>query len=146
VKKFLVILAFFGLLIFAAGLSSQKTGAKKNIFEKGTQDELERAKQISLNILRGKSAERATGDVADFQVQKVEIDELKMAHTKVRQAIGNIPVWEGEAIVHLNPDGELSTITDDLKQSIAVNTQPNFSAKEADKFALGMYRGKAELI
>ena len=76
---------------------------------------------------------------------RVEIDELKMAHTRVRQTVGKVPVWEGEAIVHLKSDGELSTITDNLKESISVNTDPNFTAKEAVKFALGIYRGKAEL-
>ncbi len=112
-KKILGILAFFGLLIFAGGLISQKSGASKSVFQSGTQDELEIAKQISLDILRGQSAQRAIGNADEFSVQKVKIDELKMAHTKVRQTVGGIPVWEGEAIVHLNPDGELSSITDD---------------------------------
>jgi hypothetical protein len=41
-----------------------------------------------------------------------------MAHTKVRQTVGDVPVWEGEAIVHLKADGSLSTITDNLKESL----------------------------
>ena len=60
-----------------------------------------------------------------------------MAHTSVRQTVGGVPVWEGEAIVHLKKDGELSTVTDDLKESVAVNTQPNLSEKDAIKLALG---------
>ena len=79
-----------------------------------------------MDILRGQAAQRAIGDVNDFEVQKVEIDELKMAHTRVRQVFDGVPVWEGEAIVHLQPDGELSTITDDLKENISVNTKSNF--------------------
>ena len=144
-KKLLAITAFFGLLIFAAGIISQETKAGKNIFHNGGQDDLEIAKQISLDILRGQTAYRAVGRTDDLEVQTVEIDEYKMAHTKVRQTVGGVPVWEGEAIVHLKSDGELSTITDGLKEFLNVETTPNISAREAIKIATRNYRGKAEL-
>lgn len=66
-----------------------------------------------------------------------------MAHTRVRQAVNGIPVWEGEAIVHLKSDGTLSTVTDDLKEAIAVDTTPNFGEKQAFRAAVAMYEGKA---
>jgi Zn-dependent metalloprotease len=145
VKRFLSILAVFGVAIFVFGLIVNKTGANKPVFNAGSQDELETAKQISLDILRGRAAQRAIGNVDEFQVQKVEIDSLKMAHTRVRQTLGGVPVWEGEAIVHLNTDGSLSTITDDLKEMIAVNTEPNITQKVAINTVLDTYRGKAKL-
>ncbi len=144
-KKILSILLVFGIGFVIFGLISDKAGAKKPVFEKGTQDELEQAKQISLNILRERGAQRAIGNVDEFQIQTVEIDELDMAHTRVRQTVNGIPVWEGEAIVHLRKDGELSTITDDLKEGITVNTEPNFSEKDAYQMAVDMYRGRAKL-
>jgi Zn-dependent metalloprotease len=145
VKKFLSILAVFGVAIFAFGLIIKKTDASKPVFNAGTDDELENAKQISMGILRGRAAQRALGNVDEFQVQKVEIDELKMAHTKFRQVVDGIPVWEGEAVVHLKQDGSLATVTDDLKEMIAVNTKPNFSENEALRIALEGYRGRAKL-
>jgi Zn-dependent metalloprotease len=145
VKKFLSILAVFGVMIFVFGLIGKKADANKPIFNAGTDDELENAKQISLGILRGRAAQRALGNVDEFQVKKVEIDDLKMAHTKVHQTYDKIPVWEGEAIVHLNQDGSLSTVTDDLKEMIAVNTKANFSENEALRIALDGYRGRAKL-
>ncbi|MBS1797049.1 MAG: M4 family metallopeptidase [Acidobacteria bacterium] len=144
-KKFLSILAVFGIAIFVFGLVTKKTNANRPVFNGGSQDELETAKQISLDILRGRAAQRAIGNVDEFQVQKVEIDDLKMAHTRVRQTVGGVPVWEGEAIVHLNQDGTLSTVTDELKEMVAVNTEPNLSAKEAVALALDGYRGRAKL-
>jgi Zn-dependent metalloprotease len=131
VKKFLGILTVFaiGLLIF--GLVSRKTDANRNIFNTGTPDELENAKQISLSILRDRAAQRAIGNPDDYEVQRVEVDDVKMAHTHVRQTVDKIPVWEGEAIVHLKADGDLSLITDDLKENIQVNTQANLSADDA---------------
>ncbi|HEY0429532.1 MAG TPA: M4 family metallopeptidase [Pyrinomonadaceae bacterium] len=146
-KKFLGILALFVLAGSAIFMSiANKAGASKTIFDKGTQDELETAKQISLGILRDTAAQRAVGNADDFQVQKVEIDELRMAHTRVRQTVQGIPVWEGEAIVHLKADGSLSTVTDSLKESIAVNTQPNFGGKEAIQYATRMFKGGDNLI
>lgn len=124
---------------------TNKTGASKNIFNTGSQDELENAKQISLGILRDRAAQRAIGNIDEFQVQKVEIDNLKMAHTRVRQTVGGVPVWEGEAIVHLKADGALSTVTDALKEAIAVNTQPNLSEKDAIRAVVDSYRGRAKL-
>jgi Zn-dependent metalloprotease len=145
VKRFLSILAVFGLVIFVFGLITKKADANKPVFNTGAQDELDNAKQISLGILRDRAAQRAIGNVDEFQVQKVEIDSLKMAHTRVRQTVGGVPVWEGEAIVHLNADGALSTVTDDLKELIAVNTQPNLSQKDAINLAVESYRGTAKL-
>ncbi|MGI8543259.1 MAG: hypothetical protein ACR2MD_07220 [Aridibacter sp.] len=145
VKKFLSILLVFGIGFVIFGIVSNKAGASKPVFKTGSQDELDTAKQISLNILRDRATQRAIGNVDEFQVQTVEIDELDMAHTRVRQTVGGIPVWQGEAIVHLRKDGELSTITDELKENIVVNTEPNFSEKEAFEMAVDMYRGRAKL-
>ncbi|MCP5634781.1 hypothetical protein NL380_27965, partial [Klebsiella pneumoniae] len=66
---------------------------------------------------------------------KVEIDQLKMAHTRFQQTVAGVPVWEGEAIVHLGADGELKELTDNLKAGLAVSTEPNFSASEAFNIA-----------
>ncbi len=144
-KKFLGILALVVLAVSAGFmLVANKAGASKNIFDKGTQDELEQAKQISIGNLRDKATQRAIGNVDEFQVQKVKIDDLRMAHTKVRQIIEGVPVWEGEAIVHLKADGSLLTITDNLKESIAVNTKANFSADQALEIAAGLYKGAVD--
>nr|HMS43543.1 hypothetical protein [Pyrinomonadaceae bacterium] len=146
-KKILGITALFVLaasvvFIFIGG----KAQAGKNVFENGSQDELERAKTISLEILRGQASQRAIGNVDEYQVSKVEIDELRMAHTKVRQTYQGVPVWEGEAIVHLKSDGSLSTITDSLKDNIALaNVQPNFSEKAAISHAVRQDASRAKM-
>lgn len=130
-KKFLGILAVFAIGLLVFGLISKKADANRNIFSTGTPDELENAKQISLGILRDRAAQRAIGNPDEYEVRRVEVDSVKMAHTHVRQMVDKIPVWEGEAIVHLKADGDLSLITDDLKENIQVNTQANLSADDA---------------
>ncbi len=127
------------------GVVSKRAEANRTIFNTGSQDELEIAKQKSIDILRGRATQRAIGNADEFKVSRVEIDDLKMAHTRFQQTVGGVPVWGGEAIVHLNSDGELFTLTDDLAETVTVNTTPNFTTKEAIRFARGMYRGSANL-
>jgi len=127
------------------GIVSKRAEANKALFSTGSQDELENAKRISLDILRDRAAQRAIGNVDEYQVRKVEIDELRMAHTRVRQTVDGIPVWEGEAIVHLDAEGRLTTVTDDLKETVAVNTKANISEKQALRYAMNAYSGKARM-
>jgi len=139
VKKNLSIFAAL-LIAFAVFAFLTKTAeADKTVFGSGSLDDTERVKQISLNYLRDNTASRGIGNTDELKVKSVEFDELNMAHTKVFQTVNEIPVWEGEAIVHIKSDGSLSTITDDLKESLAVNTQPNFSADDAINIAEKMY-------
>ena len=116
----------------------------KIIFSKGNKDELEKAEQISLDILRSRLLNRNTGMNSDFDVKDVKMDSLQMMHTRIQQTVEGFPIWEGEAIVHLNSDGSLFTITDNLKESITVNLVPDLSADEAIEIARKLYRGAAK--
>ena len=144
-KKNLSIFATLLIAIAVFAFLTKTAEADKTVFGSGSLEDTEQVKQISLNYLRDNTANRAIGSADELKVKSVEFDELNMAHTKVFQTVNEIPVWEGEAIVHLKSDGSLRTITDNLKDSIIVNTQPNFTAEEAEKFAVQMYDGAAEL-
>ncbi|MGB5012649.1 MAG: M4 family metallopeptidase [Pyrinomonadaceae bacterium] len=143
-KKILGLLAIVVSVLIVSGTISKRAEANKALFGTGSQDEREVAKRISLDILRDRAAQSAIGNVDEFEIQKVEIDELRMAHTRVRQTVGGVPVWGGEAIVHLKSDGTLATVTDDLRENISVNTTANFSQKEALRFAENAYAGRAK--
>ncbi|HMJ07700.1 MAG TPA: M4 family metallopeptidase, partial [Pyrinomonadaceae bacterium] len=130
-KKILSILTVIAAVLFVFGIVSQHAGASRSLFGNGQDDERDVAARISLNVLRDATGSRAVGNVDEFRVKRVEIDDLKMAHTQFQQFIDGVPVWEGEAIVHLRSDGELSVITDDLKDGIAINTKPNLTPGDA---------------
>ncbi|MGI8639714.1 MAG: M4 family metallopeptidase [Pyrinomonadaceae bacterium] len=138
-KKFLSVCAVLVAAFVTFTFLPKTTEANKTVFGKGTKDDIERVKQISLDYLRNNTANRAVAD--ELKVQSVSFDDLKMAHTKVRQTVNDVPVWEGEAIVHIKANGELSAITDDLKEAVSVNTQPNFSAEDAVEMAINLYKG-----
>lgn len=144
-KKFLGFLTVLACALIVFGIVSKRAGATQAVFNTGSQDEREIAKQISLDFLRGRATQRAIGNPDDFEIKRVEIDGLKTAHTHVRQRIGGVPVWEGEAIVHLGSDGAVTNVTDDLAENIAINTTPNFGEKEAYQLAIRDYTGRAKL-
>ena len=130
-KKFLSIFATLLVAFVVFAFLTRSAEADKTIFGKGTPADLERVKQISLDYLLQNTATRAVGGANELKAQKVDIDDLKMAHTKFRQTVNDVPVWEGEAIVHLKADGSLTGITDDLKSNINVGTDATLSVAEA---------------
>ena len=136
-KRLLILLVVLGTGLIAFGLISNHADANASVFHNGSDDDLALARRIGLDVLREQATLRSIGNSDDFIVKRVEIDELQMAHVHVRQVVGKVPVWEGDAIVHLAPDGSLMSITDELKESIAVDTTPNFAAEQALEIARG---------
>lgn len=142
-KKYFAIAAVIAAVLFVVfGIVLKSADAGKIVFGNGRDDEKEVAKLKSLEVLRDRASRKPVGNPDEFAVNRIEIDEQKMAHTKVQQRIGGVPVWQGEAIVHLQPDGEVSSVTDELKENVAVNTSPNFSPEDAIKLALVIYGSK----
>ena len=138
-KKIVCILAVIFVAMGAFALWSDTTEAQKSAFDK---NDIELVKELSLGHLDNHLASRGLkGGTQDVEIKKVFVDELNMGHTKVQQTVGGIPVWGGEAIVHLNKDGSLSTITDDLIGGISVNTAPNFEKDQSIEMAQRMYKG-----
>jgi Zn-dependent metalloprotease len=133
------IVAWSALAILAlSGCSSPDP----DVFSTGTAPELALAEAASLRLLE---ADLATKDAriarADLFASRVEIDDLAMAHTRVRQTVGGVPVFGGEAIVHLNRDGSLFAITDALVRDIKLTAgaRPSLTEGEAIDAALASY-------
>ncbi len=60
-----------------------------------------------------------------------------MAHARVQQYFRSVPVFGGEAVVHLRADGEFFGDTDDLLTNVGVDIRPILGAAEAVRIALG---------
>lgn len=144
-KKFLSIFTFLLVAFVAFAFLTKSAEADKTVFGTKSSGDVEHIKQISLDFLRNDTANRAIGITSELKAQSVVFDDLNMAHTKVRQTVNDVPVWEGEAIVHLKADGSLSTITDNLKESLFVNTQPTYSEEDAIEIAEKIY-GEADKL
>lgn len=86
---------------------------------------------------------RGAGNV---KVRKVLIDEQGEAHVRAGQDVDGIPVFEGEAVVHVGQDGMLNTITDKLVRDIKVDTKPLLQRHEAEEIAIDEMGGEDLLL
>ncbi|HLL99674.1 MAG TPA: hypothetical protein VK400_01355, partial [Pyrinomonadaceae bacterium] len=109
---------------------------------KYSREDVERIKQNSLEHLKNRASRRGLISAPDdFAIQKIEVDELEMIHVRARQTLDGIPVWGGEAIVHLNADESLFAVTDEMKNIARIGTNPNFAAADAVELAKRFYQG-----
>ncbi|HVK70156.1 MAG TPA: M4 family metallopeptidase [Polyangium sp.] len=77
----------------------------------------------------------------DIVIKRVRIDELSLAHTRILQTFKGVPVFEGEAIVHLDRNGNLSDVTDGFVKHIrrGLSATPTWTEKQAIRAALDRY-------
>lgn len=129
-----VIVAIFAVLSVQSGPS-----ADLKAFHNGSPEELLLARTISENHFQQRLSEYGISSTHDLKVSRVFVDELSMAHTRVQQTFEGIPVFGAEAIVHLNSDGSLFTVTDNLARNVQVNARPDLSSPEAINIAVANY-------
>ncbi len=73
-------------------------------------------------------------DARAARVMRANLDRLGKTHVRVRQLVHNVPVWEGEAIVHVAADGT-TEVTDKRALDIDVDVTPALSAERATELA-----------
>ncbi|HEX8369852.1 MAG TPA: M4 family metallopeptidase [Pyrinomonadaceae bacterium] len=129
---FLIAALFFNLLPIS--IRAQKTSDVPP-----SSPDFERIQKLSLEFLDGE-LDRYTPEPKNtqFKVLSVQTDELGLYHTKLQQFYNDIPVWGSEAIVHLNRDESLYTITNDLVvelEEMRLDTVPQLPVEAAVKRA-----------
>ncbi len=73
-------------------------------------------------------------NLADL-VHKTTRESLSGATVRYRQFVGDIPVYKGEVVVHINNDNQVSFVTANYRPSLALNTVPTITAEEARQLA-----------
>lgn len=93
------------------------------------QAEIDLAPQLEARVVTALAAGRR-----DLRLVASEVDELGITHVRVRQLVRDIPVWEGEAIVHVDTDGT-TEITDERAVGIDVDPTATIAAERAEQIA-----------
>jgi Zn-dependent metalloprotease len=108
-------------------------------------DKLARAEAASRRKLEKKLAKKgiAPNDVKTLRVFE-DNDRGERVHTHVQQTHHGVPVFGGEAIVHLDAttEEEAEEATDTLVADVNVFTTPGMSAEHAVGLARGQYKAK----
>ncbi len=119
--------------------ASQRVAVQQNIGQDALPYELALAKTISYVHLAEHIGRHGIANVNELKTLRVEKDKQSLTHTHVQQTHRGVPVFGGEAIVHLNADSSLSDITDNLISYVQVETEPTITVKEATKIAVSKY-------
>ncbi len=134
VTAVLISALLLGSFPISASAQDYKNLSSKPIDERS--DEYQQLKERSLKYLNeelGKEDDSRESPT-DFNVLSITRDELGLVHAKVQQTYNGLPVFGGEAIVHLDRKGELFTVTNDVAaevDEVKIETEPRVSADEA---------------
>jgi Zn-dependent metalloprotease len=70
-------------------------------------------------------------NVGTFVIKKNQKDRSGWSHVRFQQFLNNVPVWGGEAAVHVKSDDSLFTISNNIVNNLAVDTTPILTSKQA---------------
>jgi bacillolysin len=139
------------LLPLALGLAGCSMAADEpadtktdQVFTSGTEQSMKLAGDLALQHIADR-AQLGLG-TGDLSVRKVLIDEQGGAHVRVGQTIGGIPVFEGEAIIHIGSDGQFDSVTDKTLHDVKLDLVPTVAERDATNLAVMAMGGKALLV
>ena len=138
-RNFVLLLSSLALGLASCATATPVSGDDADLFAQDTPDQELLAEDLSYQQLFDDSGPAMAKNVGELRTMKIHVDDLHMAHTRVQQLVNGVPVFGGEAIVHLHPNGKLFTITDDLVPDVNVDTTPEYTADEAIELAADEY-------
>ncbi|MFO0554480.1 MAG: M4 family metallopeptidase [Polyangiaceae bacterium] len=128
------------------GAATKKESAIQNWvgLEPMTQDRgaLNQLQKVSTDVLLSRMDELGLDDDDDgLDIVSVEVDDVAVGHMKVQQTYAGVPVYGGEAIVHILPDGQFHSVSDSIYRRIHLTESavPTLSDDEAIAKALDGY-------
>lgn len=105
-----------------------------DLFQTGSEEEMVTAEDLGWQHM-GVMMPRLGITADDVEVSRVQIDELGMAHTRFQQKFHGVPVFGGEAIVHMHGNGTIRGLSNGLIADLSVDTTPDYTADEAADIA-----------
>jgi Zn-dependent metalloprotease len=118
-------------VIATVAINAPGVSAQRRVFTTGTPAEIATARARGLAHVQARIHEWGIETPDSLVVTRADVDERSRAHTRVQQYFRGIPVFGGEAIVHLREDGEVEAVTDALVPSVAVNPRARLGAGAA---------------
>ncbi|MDP2308767.1 MAG: M4 family metallopeptidase [Pseudomonadota bacterium] len=128
------------LLLALVGCAASDEGApvaSDYRFDADDAASLEDAESLAWDAVE--SGDKVLAGVSSFTTMRVGVDSVGMAHVRLQQDVDGIPVFGGEAIIHLDAAGAYVGVTDDMVRDLDVDTAPLYTAEEALEIALDTY-------
>ncbi len=77
------------------------------------------APQVALDHLRLHAVDLGVRRIDDIQVRRTDNDSDAVSHVRVQERFKGVPVFLGEAIAHVRPDGVVASVTDNFVKGIS---------------------------
>lgn len=124
-------------LLAGCGLSGTPTGTLNDdlLIDASDPASLRLAEDLALDAVLGPDGPAAANHVDALLVRRVEVDELGLVHVRMQQHVGNVPVFGGDVIVHLDRDGAVLGFTDELRPDMTLDVKTELSSDEAAEIA-----------
>ncbi len=103
------------------------------------------APTVALQYVHAHAEALGLGRVEEVRVRRTEADEDAVSHVRVQEHFRGVPVFQGEAIVHVRPDGVVASVTDALVKDIreSLDTRATLGRDEAIAKAVQTYACEA---
>ncbi|HEX5748651.1 MAG TPA: M4 family metallopeptidase [Archangium sp.] len=133
------------LMLLGSACSVDSTGVDTQATQ-GTQSSnlSTKAEGRGLEQLKAQRPEFFQG-AGDVSLKRSLRDEKGLTHERVSQSFRGVPVFGAEAILHLDANGSVASITDRLKRDLKVDTTPGLRAEEAIQIAVAQVGGSRAL-
>jgi Zn-dependent metalloprotease len=133
------------LSLLAGCVTTEEPGSLKSgqtVFPGEDQETIQLASELAL----GEALERPDlfRGVEDMAVERVNI-EAGEAHARLVQMVGGVPVFQGEAVVHLGTDGKFNSVNDKFVRDIQIDVNPKLKVAEATDAAV-IASGGADML
>ena len=135
-RSLLPLIAIFAVSCTAGG----QLDSKRSVFDGDPAEAALLAEQVAAEWLAGPGA-YAVADIDALETRRIDIDELGMAHLRMDQVENGVPVFGGQAILHVLPSGEVDSITDGLVRDVRAESAPVLSADLGIDSALESHAG-----
>lgn len=119
-----------GLLMSCAGTPAP---APEILFGSGSEAELALADELAHAHLAGARSARSEDGVGTL---RVVVDELAMAHVRMKQLVHGYEVFGAHVVVHLTPTGAVRDVTDGRLRDLQIDPVPLYDADEAIELAV----------
>ena len=88
----------------------------------------------------------ALSDIDELVTSRIDLDSLGMAHVRLDQTEGGVPVFGGQVILHLLPSGQVASITDGLVRGLRANTSQQVDRDGGIDIALAMHSDVVDTV
>lgn len=122
----------FALLSTLCLLSAALPGCEAGSSRSDGEDQLPQAASAALD---GLADTHRLGASRSFALLRDELGPARIRHIHVQQTVSGVPVWGGEAIVHLSPDGRVRAVTDDVQDGFDLDLNPGIDAAQGAALA-----------